>query len=100
MILQVLRTQDEGKVEEQFLKMIHSLFLQVFVIYWVMCKHCFPLQCNKIAKGCCAQWINKTENYYRQVESFLMNPTFTSKGGFKIMINGITFFQVRFLFIL
>ena len=30
MILQVLKTQDEAKVKEQFLKMVHSLFLQVF----------------------------------------------------------------------
>ena len=30
MISQVLKTEDEAKVKEQFLKMVHSLFLQVF----------------------------------------------------------------------
>ena len=29
-----------------------------------------------------------------QVEAFLMNPTFSSKGGYRIIINGITIFQV------
>ena len=29
-ILQVLKTKDTGKVKEQFLRMVHSLFLQVF----------------------------------------------------------------------
>ena len=29
-----------------------------------------------------------------QVETFLMNPTLTSKGGFRIIINGITFYKV------
>ena len=32
MISQVLKTEDEAKVKEQFLKMVHSLFLQVFEI--------------------------------------------------------------------
>ena len=31
--LQALKTQDEGRVKEQLLKMVHSLFLQVFRIY-------------------------------------------------------------------
>ena len=31
MILQVLRTQDEGKVKEQFLKMVHKLFVGVCI---------------------------------------------------------------------
>ena len=31
--LQALKTQDEGRVKEQLLKMVHSLFLQVFIIY-------------------------------------------------------------------
>ena len=35
MILQVLKTQDEAKVKEQCLRMVHSLFLQVLKI-------CFP----------------------------------------------------------
>ena len=30
MVIQVLKTEDEAKVKEQFLKMVHSLFLQVF----------------------------------------------------------------------
>ena len=30
-----------------------------------------------------------------QVEAFLMNPTFTSKGGFRIIINGVTIYQVE-----
>ena len=30
-----------------------------------------------------------------QVEAFLMNPTFSSKGGFRIIINGITIYQVK-----
>ena len=29
-----------------------------------------------------------------QVEAFLMNPTFSSKGGFRIIINGVTIYQV------
>ena len=29
-----------------------------------------------------------------QVEAFLMNPTFTSKGGFRIIINGVTIYKV------
>ena len=29
-----------------------------------------------------------------QTEAFLMNPTFSSKGGFKIIINGITIYKV------
>ena len=32
-----------------------------------------------------------TEN---QVEAFLMNPTFSSKGGFRIIINGVTIYKV------
>ena len=30
-----------------------------------------------------------------QVEAFLMNPTFSSKGGFRIIINGVTIYQVK-----
>ena len=30
-----------------------------------------------------------------QVETFLMHPTFSSKGGFRIAINGITIYQVE-----
>ena len=29
-----------------------------------------------------------------QVEAFLMNPSFTSKGGFRISINGVRIYQV------
>jgi len=52
---EVLKTQDEGKVKEQLLRMVYSLFLQV--------------------------------------EAFLMNPSFTSKGGFRISINGVRIYQ-------
>lgn len=52
---EALKTQDEGKVKEQLLKMVHSLF-----------------------------W---------QVENFLMHPTMSSKGGLKIVINGITIYK-------
>ena len=33
-------------------------------------------------------------DHYQQVENFLMNPTFTSKGGFRIMLNGIRIYKV------
>ena len=33
MKLQVLNTKDEAKVKEQFLKMVHSLFVQVPAIH-------------------------------------------------------------------
>merc|ERR1711974_168335 len=52
---EALETEDEGKVKQQILRMVHNLF--------------------------------------HQTETFLINPTFTSKGGFKIMINGITIYQ-------
>ena len=35
-----------------------------------------------------------TDHHYHQVETFLMNPTFTSKGGFKIVINGVAIYKV------
>ena len=31
-----------------------------------------------------------------QVETFLMSPTFSSKGGFRIKINGVTIYQVMY----
>ena len=34
------------------------------------------------------------DHHYHQVETFLMNPTFTSKGGFKIVINGVAIYKV------
>ena len=36
---------------------------------------------------------------HHQVENFLMNPTFTSKGGFRISLNGITIYQVELILI-
>jgi len=39
------------------------------------------------------QFLRMVNRLFSQVETFLMNPTFTSKGGFKIMINGMTFYK-------
>ena len=114
--MQALKTQDEGRVKEQLLKMVHSLFLQVFIIYlpledfhniyfhledqtWTpqaqsmlkgSTKWCFPRSTTMMStssKGA-------VSDHYQQVENFLMNPTFTSKGGFRIMLNGIRIYKV------
>merc|ERR1711974_179202 len=39
------------------------------------------------------QLLRMVHNLFLQVEAFLTNPTFTSKGGFKIMLNGIRIYQ-------
>ena len=41
-------------------------------------------------------WFHIVKQYKNtQVETFLMHPTFSSKGGFRIAINGITIYQVE-----
>jgi len=40
-----------------------------------------------------AQLLRMVHSLFLQVEAFLMNPTFSSKGGFRIIINGITIYQ-------
>ena len=37
---------------------------------------------------------DEISNHGRQVETFLMHPTFSSKGGFRIIINGIKILKV------
>lgn len=40
-----------------------------------------------------AQLLRMVHSLFHQVEAFLMNPTFSSKGGFRIIINGVTIYQ-------
>jgi len=40
-----------------------------------------------------AQLLRMVHSLFLQVEAFLMNPTFSSKGGFRIIINGVTIYQ-------
>jgi len=40
-----------------------------------------------------ARLLRMVHSLFLQVEAFLMNPTFSSKGGFRIIINGITIYQ-------
>ena len=47
-----------------------------------------PQWCQRVQK------VSAVSDHYPQVENFLMNPTFTSKGGFRIMLNGIRIYQV------
>ena len=47
-----------------------------------------PQWCQRVQK------VSAVSDHYPQVENFLMNPTFTSKGGFRIMLNGVTIYQV------
>ena len=42
----------------------------------------------------CVFFKDDKDHHYHQVETFLMNPTFTSKGGFKIVINGVAIYKV------
>ena len=97
MLLQALNTQDEERVKEQLLKMVHNLFLQVsqYIYTWGMFKgynkrvsQLQPQWCQRVQK------VSAVSDHYPQVENFLMNPTFTSKGGFRIMLNGIRIYQV------
>ena len=55
---------------------------------------------NPFLEGSCkwCQWVYvvlfTTDHNHHQVEAFLMNPSFTSKGGFRISINGVRIYQV------
>ena len=75
--MKVLKTQDKGEVRQKFLDMIHRLLLQVP----------FHLLLVNLLK-------NRNKMCLLQTEAFLMHPTLTSTGGFRISINGITILQV------
>ena len=79
-LLKVLKTQDKGKVRQKFLDMIHRLLLQVPI-------HLLLVNLLK----------NRNKMCLPQTEAFLMHPTLTSTGGFRISINGITILQVFLL---